>query len=139
MAGWRLAIRPMKALVPLPRLVRLVWRRPALVRRRAAREERIVALSERLCHGRLRDATCLERSLLAYRFLAEAGAGPRLTVAVRPNGKSFEWHAWVSRDGQPIHETEASLHGYLPVVIFDPNANIEWADATDDPVAELKL
>ena len=98
-----------------------------------------MALSARLCRGRLRDATCLERSLLAYRFLAEGGARPRLTVAVRSNGKSLEWHAWATRDGQPVHETEASLHGYLPVVVFDAQGRIEWTDSTAEPVAGLKL
>lgn len=98
-----------------------------------------MSLSERLCRGRLRDATCLERSLLAYRFLAEAGAGPTLTVAVRPNDKSLEWHAWVTRDGQPVHETRASLSGYLPVVVFDSQGSIEWADSTADSVSGLRL
>ena len=139
MLGWRLAIRPLKTLVPLPRLVRLVWRRAAPVPRRPELEDRIVALSARLCRGRLRDATCLERSLLAYRFLVEAGAGPRLTVAVRPNGDSLQWHAWVTRDGQPIHETQASLNGYLPVVIFDGQGSIEWTDSTAGSAAGLKL
>jgi Transglutaminase-like superfamily len=140
MLGWRLAIRQAKALLPLPRLVRLISRQPAWRPRRAAGDARIVALSARLCRGRLRDATCLERSLLAYRFLAEAGASPRLTVAVRPNGKSLEWHAWVTPDGgQPVHETEASLHGYLPVVVFDAQGRIEWTDSTAEPVAGLKL
>lgn len=139
MLGWRLAIGPIKALIPLPRLVRFLCRRPSRGPRRVAREARIVSLSERLCRGRLRDATCLERSLLAYRFLAEAGAGPTLTVAVRPNGKSLEWHAWVTRDGHPVHETPASLSGYLPVVVFDARGRIEWTDSQADSIAGLKL
>jgi Transglutaminase-like superfamily len=130
MLGWRLAIRPLKTVVALPRLVRVVHRPPREKRRRPEREARIISLSDRLCRGRLRQGTCLERSLLAYRFLSEAGAEPTLVVAVRREGDSFEWHAWATRNGRPVHETEGSLRSYLPVVIFDARGALEWSRPT---------
>ena len=43
---------------------------------------------------------CYERSLLAYRFLSQAGADPRLVVAVKGNGGAMIAHAWVTVDGE---------------------------------------
>lgn len=129
MLGWRLILRPLKLFVPLSRLVPLVCRQPAFEPRRLAREARILILADRLCRGRLARGTCLERSLLAYRFLSEAGADPRLVIAVRREAESFQWHAWVTHEGQPIHESPDSLEGYLPVVVFNGHGSIEWKDS----------
>jgi Transglutaminase-like superfamily len=139
MFGWRVAIRPLKGLLPLPRLVRLMRRAPGSPHRRAAREARVVSLSHRLCRGRLREGSCLERSLLTYRFLAEAGAEPRLVIAVRRGGKSLEWHAWVTRDGQAVHESDESLSGYLPVVIFDTRGAVEWSSSMAGSLTGARL
>jgi hypothetical protein len=139
MVCWRIAIRPLKRLLPLPRLVRLMRKGPGSPHRRANREARIVSLSHRLCRGHLRDGSCLERSLLAYRFLTEAGADPTLVVAVRESDDSFEWHAWVTRDGRPVHETEEALRGYLPVVIFDTRGAVKWSSSMVGSLAGASL
>jgi Transglutaminase-like superfamily len=127
MLAWRLILRPLKVFVPLSRLVPLVCR-PRTRARRPAREARILSFADRLCRGRLASGTCLERSLLAYRFLSEAGADPRLVIAVRRENDSFRWHAWVTRDGQPILERAESLKAYIPVVVFDDQGNIQGTD-----------
>jgi hypothetical protein len=128
MLGWRLILRPLKRFVPLSRLVPLVCRPRASEPRRPGREARVLSLADRLCRGRLARGTCLERSLLAYRFLTEAGADPKLIIAVRREDDSFQWHAWVTRDGQPVHERPESLNAYIPVVVFDGQGSIEWSD-----------
>jgi Transglutaminase-like superfamily len=128
MLGWRLILRPLKRFVPLSRLVLLVCRPRASEPRRPGREARVLSLADRLCRGRLARGTCLERSLLAYRFLTEAGADPKLIIAVRREDDSFQWHAWVTRDGQPVHERAESLKAYIPVVVFDGQGSIEWSD-----------
>jgi Transglutaminase-like superfamily len=128
MLGWRLILRPLKRFVPLSRLVLLVCRPRASEPRRPGREARVLSLADRLCRGRLARGTCLERSLLAYRFLTEAGADPKLIIAVRREDDSFEWHAWVTHDGQPVHERAESLKAYIPVVVFDGQGSIEWSD-----------
>jgi hypothetical protein len=87
----------------------------------------------------LREGSCLERSLLTYRFLAEAGAEPRLVIAVRRGGKSLEWHAWVTRDGQAVHESDESLSGYLPVVIFDTRGAVEWSSSMAGSLTGARL
>jgi hypothetical protein len=139
MLGWRIAIRPLKALVPLPRLVRLMHKPPDARHRPSAREARIVSLSHRLCRGRLREGSCLEQSLLAYRFLSEAGAEPTLVVAVRQGKSALEWHAWVTRDRRPVQETDESLSGYLPVLIFGPHGALEWSSSTAQSLANVRL
>ena len=128
MLGWRLILRPLKRFVPLSRLVPLVCRPRASEPRRPGREARVLSLADRLCRGRLARGTCLERSLLAYRFLTEAGADPKLIIAVRREDDSLQWHAWVTRDGQPVHERAESLKAYIPVVVFDGRGSIEWSD-----------
>jgi hypothetical protein len=135
MLGWRFILRPLKLFVPLSRLVPLVRRQARSEPRRLDRESRILSLADRLCRGRLARGTCLERSLLAYRFLSEAGASPKLVIAVRRQDGSFAWHAWVTRDGRPIFETPDSLNAYLPVVVFDSNGNVDWSDPATEPVA----
>ena len=128
MLGWRLILRPLKRFVPLSRLVPLVCRPRASEPRRPDREARVLRFADRLCRGQLARGTCLERSLLAYRFLTEAGADPKLIIAVRREDDSFQWHAWVTRDGQPVHERAESLKAYIPVVVFDGQGSIEWSD-----------
>jgi len=89
-----------------------------------------LTLADKLCRGRLARGTCLERSLLSYRFLTEAGADAKLIIAVRRADDSFHWHAWVTRDGQPVHEGAESLNAYIPVVVFDGQGSVEWSDPT---------
>ena len=112
MAGWRLVVPLLKWLVPLPRLARLMWTRARANERDRAREQRIVTLAETLCGphgGRLLD-NCLERSLVSYRFLSQAGAEPELAFGVaRDKDDPVRGHAWVRLDGKPVHDSVAAL------------------------------
>src|SRR5262249_36016492 len=82
MLAWRPALPLLKGRLALPKLAQLMWQAPAAPAR-AGRADRVADFVPRLY--RLRgDGICLERSLLAYRFLSEAGADPRLVVGVRP-------------------------------------------------------
>jgi hypothetical protein len=139
MLGWRLAIRPLKTLVPLPRLVSLLHKPANAPRRDLVLEARIVSFSDRLCRGRLREATCLERSLLTYRFLSGMGVEPKLFVGVRSEGEALEWHAWVTRDARPIHESEESLRGFLPVLIFGSGGALEWSSSMAQSLVDVRL
>jgi hypothetical protein len=48
---------------------------------------------------------CLERSLVAYRFLGRAGASPQLVIGVARDERGVRGHAWVTVDGRPIGES----------------------------------
>jgi Transglutaminase-like superfamily len=119
MVGWSLVLPILKYVLPLPTLVRLMSSRGAGARQHE-REEQVVVLARGLSRVRplpFRD-NCLERSLLAYRFLSRANAEPSLVVGVRREEDSVVGHVWVTLDGEPVDETSSSLRGFAPVVTF---------------------
>jgi len=121
MGAWSAALPVLKRVVPLLRLAPLAWAEGT--GGRSARGEReIVRLSGALPRLRLArgGANCLERSLLAYRFLAQANADPRLVVGVRLVEGAMVGHAWVTVDGRPVHDTEAAVRQFVPLVEFGP-------------------
>jgi len=81
----------------------------------------IINLSARVARIRpgLR-ANCLERSLLTYRFLARAGADPHLVVGVKRVTGNIVGHAWVTLDGEPIHERRKEVEAFARLVEFGP-------------------
>jgi len=119
MGAWSVLLPLLKRLVPLRRLARVAWARSDRTRE-PRREREIVRLSAALPRLRLprREANCLERSLLAYRFLAQANADPTLVVAVRRSDDAVVGHAWVTVDGLPVHEREAAVREFVPLVEF---------------------
>jgi hypothetical protein len=81
------------------------------------------------------EGICLERSLLAYRFLSGAGANPRLVVGIQPGdtsgtGSSLIGHAWIVVDGEPLFESPASLSEYTSFFSFGR------AGALDAPIPD---
>jgi hypothetical protein len=122
MGGWSAALPLLKRVVPLRRLAPLAWAEGA-GGRNARREREIVRLSGALPRLRLArgGGNCLERSLLAYRFLAQANADPRLVVGVRREEGAMIGHAWVRVDGRPVHDTEAAVRQFIPIVEFGPD------------------
>ena len=119
MIAWALVLPGLKFLLPLPRLVRLVYKRGRSGARKARREQQIATFT-RWIHRPLVpvDGGCLQRSLLAYRFLSEADAEPQLFVGMRREGDTILGHAWVVVDGQPVGESWAALRGFVPVISF---------------------
>jgi hypothetical protein len=118
MLAWRLALPLLKRTLPLPRLVRLAARgRRAHPRVTPAQ---VVSMSHRL-FGRRAPASrdCLDRSLLTYRFLAEAGAAPELVCGLQRDGGEVVGHAWVLVGGAPVDETPEAVSRYASVVAFD--------------------
>lgn len=118
LAGWSVALPLVKRLLPVARLVALMWT-PGRAPRSDAHERAVVTASARLTRLRPRlRSNCLERSLLAYRFLARAGAEPRLVMGVGTLDGAVVGHAWVTVDGEPVHETAEALSRFTPVVEF---------------------
>jgi hypothetical protein len=113
--GWMVLLRPLKRMLPLPKLVQLMWTSPRVSARNTACEQRSVAVVSRL--SRASGGNCLERSLILYRYLSHAGAQPRLVVGMaRP--KEYLGHVWVTVDGHPLLETTETLRGYATVTAF---------------------
>jgi hypothetical protein len=118
MGAWALALPLLKRTVRLERLARVMWVRPT---RRASEGDlaKVVTLSQLLARRRppLSNHRCMERSLLAYRYLSALGADPQLVVAMAAGADGLEGHAWVTVDGVPVDEAE-SVARYVPLVVY---------------------
>jgi hypothetical protein len=121
MGGWSLFLPLLKRLVPLQTLARAMWTDPRWGRSPKL-ECDIVRFSfvlARLRPPRFR-SNCLERSLLAYRFLAQASADPHLVIAVSAAEDSLIGHAWVTIDGRPVHDSTADTSQFVSIAEFGP-------------------
>jgi hypothetical protein len=117
MLAWRVALPVLKRALPLPRLVRLT----APSRRRgSAGAEQVVAASELLFGERTAaSGDCLERSLLTYRFLGEAGLEPQLVCGLQRAGGELVCHYSVLVGGAPLEERPEAVADYSAVLAFD--------------------
>jgi Transglutaminase-like superfamily len=119
MAAWSLVVPLLKRVLPLKALARLMWTEGR--RGRSPRRERdIVRFSfvlARLRPPRFR-SNCLERSLLAYRFLAQTDADPHLVIAVSTSESGLVGHAWVTVDDRPVHDSAADVSRFLSIAEF---------------------
>jgi hypothetical protein len=120
MIVWAATLPLLKRVLPLPRLVRLAASRPRTGRMESDQREQLAAFARWIYrHGVFtRDPNCLERSLVAYRFLTRAGAEPRLMVGLAKAREGIVGHAWVIVDGRPLNDSPVVLQGFVPVVEF---------------------
>ena len=118
MLGWRIVLPVLKRAIPLRSLVRLMWsdaRLPAGVSREAV--VRLAGVVYKPDPAGTR-GNCLERSLLVYRYLAQACSDPTLVVGVDPSDGGVRGHAWVLVDGRPVHDSAEFLARQTPLVSF---------------------
>jgi hypothetical protein len=117
---WAAILRPVKHVLPLARLVRLVHRAPG-ARRNDTRVQQVEDALQRLGRAPRRPpANCLERSLGAYRMLCEAGAAPQIVVGMRRGaGTRVEGHVWVVVEGRALAEDDAFIATFSRVLAFD--------------------
>ena len=125
MLGWAIVLPALKHVVPVRVLARLMWKKGHGACRNPAREQRVVRLAGLLSRGTNLSSrgACLQQSLLAYRYLSELGADPRLMLAFRKNGDAVAGHACVMVDGQPIEEFPNQPDDFMPVVAFGEGGN----------------
>jgi hypothetical protein len=124
--SWACVLPLLKRLMPIRSLVRLVCRHPRLAPD-PQRDERVVVFARwatRLTRWRS-GGNCLERGLIAYRFLLEGGAEPTLVIGMNPDlGAGVLGHAWVLLNGVPAGESEATVRQYVPVFAFAPDGSL---------------
>jgi 2-polyprenyl-6-methoxyphenol hydroxylase-like FAD-dependent oxidoreductase len=120
MLPWWVALPLLKRATPLPRLVRFAQLDPRRTARDLEREAKVAALAEWLFKVRPRPArdNCLERSLVAYRYLGRLNAEPELVVGIGGEEGTTVGHVWVTVDGHPVHDQPATLDAYEAVVVF---------------------
>jgi hypothetical protein len=115
MAVWAIVLPPLKRVVRLEILARIMWSDAA---RGASDTDKVIALSRLLTRRTASSAgSCYERSLLAYRFLSQRGAEVSLVAAVKKEHGSVTGHAWVTVDGAPVGESDA-IEDFVPVVVY---------------------
>jgi hypothetical protein len=132
MVGWAVVLPAVKHVVPLRTLVRIVQRSGDGGARSPEREDQIVTLARWSCRlTRWPGAgNCLERGLLAYRFLGAVNANPRLVVGIaRSDRGDVSGHAWVLVDGKPAGEAEDAVADFTRVVTF--RADGSFADPSE--------
>ena len=135
MAGWRLALPVLKWMLPLPRLAALMWAGTERRVRDTAREQQITTLARGLSGrrgGRTFD-NCLERSLVAYRFLSRVGAEPHLVIGVSRD-TPIRGHAWVRLDGEPLGDR---VDEFEEVTAFGPEGALIAGAAHGDAHATM--
>ena len=125
---WAAILRPLKHVVPLRLLVRLVRsRHPASDRKRKREAAILDYMRSRERFPKRAPANCFERSLTAYRLLTAAGARPELHVGVRrmADAGKLDGHVWVVLDDRPAAEAPAFVATFTPVLRVDADGRIE--------------
>lgn len=120
MLGWSALLPVLKRTIPLHRLVRLMRLEPTGKARNREREAKVVALSGWVFRSRPRRGrdNCLDRSLVAYRFLSRMNTQPELVVGFGKDGEALLGHVWITVDKQPVHDPADSLEPYATIVVF---------------------
>jgi hypothetical protein len=136
MLGWSVVLPIAKRMFPLPRLVRLMRPRKSTARRDSEREAAIASLAAWVFKTRPPGArdNCLERGLVAYRYLSRAGAGPELVIGVAKGTEGVHGHAWVTVDGRAVHDSPATLAGFERVLAFRSDGTLIRADSSSATV-----
>ncbi len=119
--GWAVFVRLAKYAMPLRTLVEIVSPTPHPGTRDPRREGRIALFADwasRIVRPTTR-GNCLERSLVAYRYLVRAHADPRLVIGFRRGDGGVLGHAWVLVDGQPLCDSPATVAEYQVAMCFD--------------------
>ena len=130
MAGWSIALRVLKRVLPLPALVSLVRGEPTEFGpgRSEVAEERITTLARWACAAtRLsREGNCLERGLITYRYLSGLNPGLSLVVGARPEGSEAgpRGHAWVQLGGRVVGEAPSAVVPFTRVLSFDAQGRL---------------
>lgn len=116
MAMWAIVLPLLKRVVGLETLARIMWSgHPA---RGASDTAKILTLSRLLTRRKASSpGSCYECSLLAYRFLSQHGAEPRLVAAVKKEDGTISGHAWVTVGGVALGESKA-IDDFVPVVVY---------------------
>ena len=121
--AWAAALPILKRTRSVSRLVALMT--PSTSQRSNARIERnAVTLSRWIYRAPLVPDNCLERSLLAYRYLVRDSREHRLYLGIRADEGGYPGHAWLTVDDVPVHEPDESLETYVPLVVFDGYGNV---------------
>ena len=130
--GWMAVLPVLKRVLPLPTLVRMMWRPGTARARQHERELHTARIVQGLC--RASGGNCLVRSLILYRFLSRANAEPTLVAGMGKPG-DFLGHVWVNVDERPLLESPASLRPYVEMIRFGADGRLLSPGVAEMPAA----
>lgn len=127
MTGWSLVLPLLKYALSVEKLVHLMAhprREPGEVRvDETSRILQVAWWASRVQAWRF-PSNCLERSLVAYRFLGRAGADPQLVMGIRRGPLGIEGHVWVELDNRPVLESSETVEEFDPVLVFGASGTV---------------
>jgi hypothetical protein len=122
MLMWRLLVSTLKHVVPIRRLVTIAsGSKPGVAAAGTLPSpNRIVELARLACRPRLirSQDNCLDRSLIAYRYLRAAGASPSLVIGFGRDGGAVRGHAWLPIGGNEVGEPHRTREDFKELVRF---------------------
>jgi hypothetical protein len=118
MLVWAGMLPVLKRLVPLSRLVTVMTPRHRSAWD-AKRTQDVVTLARWIYRTRALRDNCLERSLIAYRYLPAGNESSLLVLGVRKGDEGPPGHAWLVVNGVAVHDSDETLEKLVPVVAFD--------------------
>lgn len=128
MLCWLVCLPVLKRIMPLRSLVVLMGAtrrgdRPAT----EAEIERMSAIARWLAVHTWprRSGTCLEQSLVLYRFLSARSIPPELVIGVRRHDERIGAHAWVTVNGRAVGHSAAALTEFSPILSFGPHGSTQ--------------
>jgi len=132
--SWSLVLPLLKRVVPLKKLAPFMWSLPS-GSPDTEREQKIAAVVRWIYIFIFsNEKSCLERSLLLYRFLSRNNQDPRLVTGMRRT-ETGQWngHAWIEVDGKPFEETITHVQDFRALIFFGPEGVMEQAvsDSTE--------
>jgi len=127
MTGWALVLPVLKRLIPLNQLTKFMWSLPKTKFRDPIQEKKIATIIRWLyIFAFSKEKSCLQRSLILYRFLSLHHADPQMITGMRRgSGKDWKGHAWVVVDGKDFAELNPDVGDFKPLLSFGVHGNMK--------------
>jgi hypothetical protein len=124
--SWAFLLPILKRLVPLKKLSPWMWSEPGSSQ--DPDYEQKLSTMVRWIYIFIFDdeKSCLERSLLLYRYLSRINRNPQLITGMRrTEAGTWKGHAWIELDGKPFQERTAHIQDFRPMMVFGPNGSMK--------------
>jgi hypothetical protein len=119
MLGWALILPILKRIVPLRTLAKLVWSGRQMPVRNFEQEQKIATVIRWIYVFIFsNEKSCVQRSLLLYRYLSLSHSDPRLYTGMRRDQNNWKGHAWILVDGKPFGEFDSKIEDFKPLFSF---------------------
>ena len=128
LVAWSFVLPLLKRMIPLKKLAPWMWSRGGKSTDRDL-EQKIAAVVRWIYIFIFpNEKSCLERSLLLYRFLSGCKREPCMVTGMRrtEDGK-WKGHAWIEIDGIPFEEATTHTQDFRALILFGPEGAMTQA------------